>query len=156
MKFQREAVLWFLARVAVGIVFAYAGFSKLVEPVENFRGALAEYKIFPYAWVSWIAVIVPWLEFLSGAFLILGFAVRFSAFVSAFLCFGFLTALSASKILYGSFPASCGCFGQGGLHLNAWQVILLDAADLILSLKLFALREHPFSLDSRLRHPNGI
>lgn len=138
---------WFGARIFLGLVFAYAGFSKLMEPVANFRGILAQYEVIPYSLVPMIALILPWFEFILGVFLILGYVPRLSAFLLTLFSFIFLMVLGSSKLLLGAIPISCGCFGEGGIHLSVRQVFLLDLADLVLGFQLFLRKNHPWSLE---------
>ena len=147
---KRDDWIWFAARLFIGLVFAYAGFSKLTEPIENFRGAIAEYQVLPYSWLPFIAAVVPWMEFFSGIFMMLGYAPKITSLVLAFLCFSFLMILGASDAwLEGS--KDCGCFGQGGLiHLSVRQVIALDFFNFLVSLKLFSLKNYPLSLEKWL------
>ena len=133
------------------MIFTYAGFSKLTEPVENFRGIIAQYEVIPYALVPFLAAVLPWMEFIFGVFLILGYAARVSALVLGLLSFGFLMVLGSSHVLLGSVPVSCGCFGEGGLHLTVRQIFILDIANTAIGFKLYSLKVHPFSLDSKLK-----
>ena len=143
--------IWFIARIFLGLVFAYSGFSKLMEPVENFRGIIAQYQVIPYFFVPAIAYIFPWLELIFGVFLLLGFAPRLSAFNLAFFSLCFLIIIGSSNILLGVTPMSCGCFGQGGIHLSVRQVFFLDVIDFAIGLKLFSMKDHLWSLDNLLK-----
>ena len=58
----------FLGRVCLGLVFAYSGFTKLMEPVENFQGGMAAYEIIPYVVIPFLARVIPWIEFVFGVF----------------------------------------------------------------------------------------
>ena len=144
---------WFVVRLFLGTVFAYSGFSKLMEPMENFRGIIAQYEVIPYVFVPAIALIFPWLELIFGIFLFLGYAPRVSALVLAFFSLSFLILLGSSKLLLGSFPVSCGCFGENGIHLTVRQVFLLDLFDMAIGLKLSQIKFHPLSLDSLFHGP---
>ncbi|MDD5218583.1 MAG: DoxX family membrane protein [Candidatus Omnitrophica bacterium] len=148
MKFILRAVP-VVARLSIGFIFAYSGFSKLLAPVENFRGALAAYEIFPSFTLPLIAQFFPWLELIFGVFLILGFASRWSALALAVFSLFFICSLSLSKIMTGVFPAECGCFGEG-IHLKGRQVILLDSAILVIGVILFRIKKHWASLDQWL------
>lgn len=146
---------WFYGRIFVGLVFAYAGFTKLSAPIENFRGVLTHYEIIPYAFVPWIAAILPWIEITAGSFMILGYAPRLSAVVLAGLCAGFLLVLGTSdELIKGA--QDCGCFGEGSLiRLSARQVFALDIFNFLLALKLYSIKNHPLSLDGRLSRKAG-
>ena len=60
-----------LIRVVVGGVFVYSGWHKLMAPIENFIAVLQGYQFLPSPLVSAVAFLVPWLEFIVGAFLLL-------------------------------------------------------------------------------------
>lgn len=150
MKFRDLA--WVAARIFVGFVLAYAGYSKLTEPIENFRGMLANYEVLPYALLQPVAAVTPWVELISGGFLILGYAPRWSSLAAAGLCLTFLLVLGSSDLFLNAGSKECGCFGQNGpIHLTLHQVFALDAVNFALSLRLFFLKEYPFSLDRFLR-----
>lgn len=143
-------VLFLASRVFVGFVFAYAGFAKLTEPIENLHGAMAQYQVIPYAWIPFISSILPWAEFLTGVFLILGYAPKIFSACAAFLCFSFLLVLGSSDALLNP-SVHCGCFGQNGIQMTAQQMFILDMVNLVLSLRLYTLPTHPWSLDSFLK-----
>lgn len=140
--------LWILARLFVGLVFAYAGWTKLIEPMENFRGVVAQYEVIPYIFVPAIALILPWLEFIFGIFLIVGYTTRLSALILALISLGFVLLITATFFKTGQFPSDCGCFGKGSLiHLTGWQVLLLDCANALLGLGIFKKGIHAWTLD---------
>jgi len=139
-------------RIFLGLVFAYSGLTKLIEPVENFRGAITSYQVIPYVLVPLIAMVIPWMEFLFGAFMILGYLPRLSAFVLALMSLSFIALIVFTTILHGKVPEDCGCFGEGALfHLSPLQVVFLDILNLAIGIKLFLKTTHPWSLDSLLK-----
>jgi len=141
----------FLGRIFVGLIFAYSGFTKLMEPVENFQGAMAAYEIIPYVLIPFLAHIIPWIEFFFGVFLILGYLPRISALVLATLSGSFILLILTTRIVTGALPADCGCFGEGSLiHLKPLQVVLMDICNAIIGIRLALLKDHPFSLSSAL------
>ena len=141
---------YFLARLWVGGIFAFAGFSKLIEPVENFRAALVQYAIFPYSWTLPLAAVVPWFELAFGLFLILGYAPRFSAWALATLALSFLIMLGLSYLKIGHLPTDCGCFGGSGLKLSGRELLMLDFLNFFLAMRLFFVKSHFLSLDAWL------
>ena len=116
----------FLGRMLVGLIFAYSGFTKLMEPVETFQGGMAAYEIIPYGVVPLLAHVIPWIEFLFGAFLIVGYLPRISALVLAVMSWSFILLILTTRVVTGALPADCGCFGEGSLiHLTPFQVLAL-------------------------------
>jgi len=142
--------IWFLTRVFVGIVFAYAGLSKLMEPVENFAAVLGNYDLIPAVLVSIFARIVPWLEWVLGGFLVLGYAPKHVARMMAGMTGIFLGVLVYS-FLTGGADSDCGCFGQSGLQLSKKQMFILDIVNFGILLRLSFLDKFSFSVDSLLR-----
>ncbi|MDP3920330.1 MAG: MauE/DoxX family redox-associated membrane protein [Candidatus Omnitrophota bacterium] len=142
--------LWFLARVFVGLVYAYAGFSKLMEPVENFRGAITQFEVLPMPIIPMVAHVLPWVELIVGIFLILGYAPRLSAAGLAVLSGMFLVVLGTSKFVVGSFGLTCGCFGERGIQLSFTQIFLLDIFDFCLAWGIYRRKDHLWSLGGLL------
>lgn len=140
--------IYFLGRIFIGLVFAYSGYTKLMEPIENFRGVMASYEIIPYAVIPILAPVIPWIEFVFGAFMILGFQSRASAFVLASMSFSFVVLILITRIVTGALPADCGCFGEGSIiHLTPMQVLFLDIFNTVMGIRLALYRNHLFSVD---------
>jgi uncharacterized membrane protein YphA (DoxX/SURF4 family) len=142
----------FFGRIFLGLVFAYSGFTKLMEPVENFQGGMAAYEVIPYVLIPFLARVIPWIEFLFGAFLILGYLPRLSALVLAAMSSSFVLLIVATRLVTGALPADCGCFGEGSLiHLKPMQVLLMDICNTVIGIRLASLKIHPLSLASILK-----
>ena len=142
----------FLGRIFLGLVFAYSGYTKLIEPVENFRGAMAAYEIIPYLVIPFLAHVIPWVEFVFGVFLLLGYLSRVSALVLAGLSASFVLLILITRIATGALPADCGCFGEGSfIHLKPMQVVFMDLCNTAIGILLAFFKDPPFSLDALLR-----
>lgn len=142
-------LFWLAVRLAIGSIFAYAGFMKLIEPVENFEAAISDYNLFPPSIIPAIARTVPWIELIGGTFLFLGYLPQHSAAVIGSLSLSFAIILAIS-ILGGEGAESCGCFGESGIKLTSNQMFVLDTLACAGSLKLFARKAFPLSLHTRL------
>ena len=147
---KQEKFLFFAARLFLGGIYIYAGFIKLVEPIENFRGAIASYELLPESLIALVSYVLPWIELVFGFFLILGYLAQLSALILSVVSIAFVILMGISYKLHGHLPASCGCFGAGGFHLSPNLVIFLDLFNCLLGLKLFFTKNHPLSLDARL------
>ncbi len=149
---KRDQFFWIAVRVFIGFVFAYAGFSKLIEPVENFRGTIVEFDVFPYAWVNVIAHVIPWMELIFGTFLLLGYLPRWSAAGVCLLSLGLMIVLASSDVLIHSGSKVCGCFGQNSLiRLTVRQMFVFDIFSFLIALKLASKKSFPWSLHSVLK-----
>ena len=145
---EKNYKVLFLGRLILGLIFAYSGFTKLMEPVENFRGAMAAYDLIPYVVIPLLAHVIPWVEFLFGVFLIVGYLPRLSALVLAFMSSSFVVLILGTWLIKGSLPADCGCFGEGSLiHLKPYQVLVMDLCNVFIGIRLALFQNHPFSID---------
>src|SRR5512135_1360617 len=111
MKREMENILHVAVRVALGLVFVYAGILKIIDPVA-FAGSVAAYKILPYGLNYLVAAILPWVEVICGALLVAGYRVRAAACIIIAMNLVFMVAL-ASTIVRG-LDIDCGCFRRGG------------------------------------------
>ncbi|MGD9207999.1 MAG: MauE/DoxX family redox-associated membrane protein, partial [Syntrophobacterales bacterium] len=58
-------------RIVLGSVFIYASFDKIRHP-DLFAEAVYNYQLLPDVTVNLAAILLPWLELLSGSLLVLG------------------------------------------------------------------------------------
>ncbi|KAF0126621.1 MAG: DoxX family protein [Elusimicrobia bacterium] len=99
-------------RVALGFIFAWAGFLKAVAPAEEFAYAIETYKVFPAWMVTLSALTVPWAEIYLGLLLAAGlFTLPAAALTGAMIVF--FQVLLAQAMVRGLPITSCGCFGTG-------------------------------------------
>lgn len=140
---------WVILRILIGFIFAYAGFMKLVEPIENFQAAIADLNLIPSQLVPWIARIVPWIELIGGTFLLLGYLPKQSSATISSLSLSFAFLLGAS-VLAGKGMKACGCFGESGIKLTTNQMFVLDLLVCMSCLKLYLRNIFPLSLHSWL------
>lgn len=144
-----------LFRIILGIIFTVAGLAKISDTA-RFLLTLREFQLFPEAIIRFLAVYLPWLEFVLGLFLILGLLYRTSALMLAFLNATFTLAI-LSVILRG-LEIDCGCFG-----LLADMLKLPDMADakavirnvlfIGMCLYVFKAKTSLFSLESYIKKP---
>ena len=146
---------WVVLRIFVGFVLAYAGFSKLLEPAINFEASLMRYGVFPPAWIPFLSQIVPWLEWILGCFFILGYRLRLTAFGICFLSLSFLVTLGSSRLFLSAGDSPCGCFGAHGLRFTLQQVFLLDLFNFAVALRIYFMKDMPFTLYTLLVKPTG-
>jgi putative oxidoreductase len=114
-------------RVVVGVSFLYASMSKIPYPAQ-FVEATASYRLVPYWLLNPGAVFLPWIEFVCGLFLIIGFASRATT-----VCIGLLLIMFNTMVLinmYWGAPISCGCYDTVGEPIG-WKKIFENMLMLI-------------------------
>ena len=111
-------ILLMIGRVALGLVFLVAAYTKL-----HFNGswhfgdyhfffamAIDSYNMLPLWAVEWMARVLPILEAGLGALLILGLGLRWVASITSALLLIFIGAMTRALILH--IQIKCGCFGN--------------------------------------------
>jgi uncharacterized membrane protein YphA (DoxX/SURF4 family) len=121
-------IRWFL-----GIIFVYASFHKIAEP-DAFAKIIYGYDLFPKFSINLIAIIIPFLELISGAALLAGVCPRSAVLIINGMLFGFIIALSVNLIRGHEFD--CGCFSFGETS-SASQLLVRDILYFILGLYVF-------------------
>lgn len=150
----------FLFRLLVGVLFIYAAYEKIVNPYSFFR-SIQEYNLLPMFLVPLAAVVLPWLEMLTGIFLVLGAFYRASGFIILCLMIIFEAAIIVNLIR--GVDMDCGC----GLPLDflgvseklSWTTVLRDSVFIIMALEITFFSRPKLALDSwfanrRLKKPS--
>ena len=78
MEFLKNKYLQILLRLVLGGLFIYASYDKIINPAE-FAKAVKNYDMLPIALVNIPAIILPYLEFFTGLFLVIGIWKRGSS-----------------------------------------------------------------------------
>ena len=127
-----------LGRVALGLIFLYAAFSKLYfdgawhlgDYHFFFAMAIDSYKMLPLTVVEWMARILPWFELMLGVLLIIGVGLRWVGLITTALLLVFIGAMTRAKIL--GLEINCGCFGNNEKLGTA--TLIRDSSLLVLAL----------------------
>ena len=140
-----------VARLVLGAVWLYAGAAKLLDPAQSVA-AVRAYELLPGSLVQPVGQLLPVIEVVVGAMLVVGLLTRGAAVISAILFALFIIGIAS--VWARGMTIDCGCFGGGGYDPDAadkypWE-IARDAALLLLSLFLAWLPATRLSLDARL------
>jgi putative oxidoreductase len=99
----------FFIRILLGGLFVFAGATKVYDP-GAFAIELQRYQAVPWTIGALLALYLPWLEMLAGAFLLFRKIEWGPLLIITLLLFIFTVAL-ASAMLRG-LNIDCGCFGK--------------------------------------------
>jgi uncharacterized membrane protein YphA (DoxX/SURF4 family) len=137
------------ARLVTGGVWIVAGLLKLPDPAGSVR-AVRAYDLLPESVVPTVGHVLPVLEIVVGACLVLGLLTRTMATVSALLFVAFIIGISSAWAR--GLQIDCGCFGGGGQVAGASSKypaeIARDVGLLLASLWLVVRPRSRWSLDS--------
>ena len=150
---RRDAIAQFLAtgkgrflllagRLFLGAVFVYAAYSKLHfdgrwhlgDYQFFFAMGINSYDMYPLWFVQWAAKIVPWIELVLGALMIVGIGLRWIASAVTVLLLVFMVMLTRAAILH--LEINCGCFGYGAQKPS--DELIRDSGFLFLALAVTA------------------
>ena len=137
------------ARLVAGGVWIVAGLLKLPDPAESVR-AVRAYDLLPESVVPTVGHVLPLVEVVVGACLVLGLLTRSMGVVSALLFVAFIIGISSAWAR--GLEIDCGCFGGGGQVAGASSKypaeIARDVGLLLASLWLVVRPRTRWSLDS--------
>jgi len=143
---------WLAIRVqlALGVFFVAAALPKIVDP-PSFAHMVYNYRIMPGGAVNLMALVMPWIELLSGLALILGIWNGTARTIIAAMLFVFILAISFN-LIRGN-PIDCGCFDVSAANKTTAEryadmrfVILRDIGMLLMAGQLW-LASHQLKND---------
>lgn len=94
-------------RIVLGSLLVYASLDKMSNSGE-FLKIIHNYKLLPIQLENPLAIFLPWLEFLTGIFIISGKWLKASWLLYSVMLVVFIFALSQAQIR--GLDISCGCF----------------------------------------------
>jgi uncharacterized membrane protein YphA (DoxX/SURF4 family) len=120
----RRIIIW-LGRLVLGVIFIYAGYSKLFFPnkmfwpfvmlkfsvlanLSNFAVQVESYKLLSAAGVNFVSHTLPFAEIILGALLLIGRGVRIWGTLVTLIMLGFVTVVTRAYLLH--MDINCGCF----------------------------------------------
>lgn len=123
------------ARIALGIVFIYASYDKILHPAA-FAKVIYNYRILPDELINLSAIFLPWLELIIGSLLIIGIGLPGSVFISNILLIIFFCALMYNRAR--GLDISCGCFSTvEGEAPESNLYLLRDFSLIVIAVYLF-------------------
>lgn len=108
-KITSDRRLELLARWILGVTFVYASFHKIIAPAA-FAKIIYGYGLFPGVTVNLIAVVLPFVELISGLALLTGLYPRAASLIIMVLLLSFIVAISIN--LVRGYEFNCGCFNS--------------------------------------------
>lgn len=113
--------LLLISRILLAFVFIFAGIEKIADPA-GFSDSIDNYRLLPLFSVNIFAIILPWIEFIAGLFLLFGIKVRENSFIISVLLGIFIIAIFIS--LLRGLNIDCGCFGTvNGSKVGVYKIV---------------------------------
>ena len=142
MNFFKGPVV-LICRLILGAVFIYASLDKIMNP-DDFAKAIGNYHVLPLGLENLLALVLPWIEMLTGLCLIIGVMVDGATILIILMNIVFIFAIS--QALARGISIECGCFSvssEGGDSIGL-QTILRDIGYLLLAYVVYYRQERKF------------
>jgi uncharacterized membrane protein YphA (DoxX/SURF4 family) len=152
-KFIAHPYTALIGRILLGGIFIYASLSKILNP-DQFAQAVMNYRIVPLVSVNLFAIVLPWLELVSGIFLLVGLFSGGSIAMITLLMALFLGAIG-SALLRG-LDISCGCFSTDGVYKITILYFIRDLLLFALALQVLFYDRGILSVDTFLRKRRAV
>jgi uncharacterized membrane protein YphA (DoxX/SURF4 family) len=113
IKILSNKWLILMIRLILGITFIWASIDKIANP-GGFALSIYNYRMLPHETINLMAILMPWLELVTGILIIVGVFMRGSALWIGLMLLVFIVALSSA--LARGLDIDCGCFSVEGGH----------------------------------------
>lgn len=125
-----------LLALVFGGVFVYAGVLKLRDP-GLFLIDIRSFDMLPDPYAAWLALVLPWIEILSGLAVITGFFRKGGLLLLNLALVAFFIAIGIAKSR--GLSIQCGCFGGHDSASNYLELFVRDGVLLLTGLILLWL-----------------
>jgi uncharacterized membrane protein YphA (DoxX/SURF4 family) len=122
-------------RIILGGLFVYASMDKMANP-ELFLKAIHNYRLLPVQLENPLAIFLPWMEFLTGIFIIVnkwqkGAWLLYNIFLVVFI-------IALSQALVRGLDISCGCFSvKPSSTSEVWLRVIEDIVMLFFAFNFY-------------------
>ncbi len=127
------------ARWILGLTFIYASFHKIASPAD-FAKIVYGYDLFPALFINLIAVIIPFLELITGLALVFGCYPRSAAIIVNGMLMAYIIVVTINLIRGHEFD--CGCFAsvQTGYTSSPEVTLVRNIIYFLLGLQIILFR----------------
>jgi uncharacterized membrane protein YphA (DoxX/SURF4 family) len=138
------------SRLVLALLFILSGSEKLMAPPEEFMQVIKGYQILAPPFLRPAALLLPWLELLSGVFLLVGLFYQISVRAVGALLILF-TAAIGSALLRGISMEDCGCLKSLGFRESVPVALARNLILLLFWLNLLFDRKPKWTVDHWLQ-----
>lgn len=138
LRSRRSFALFAIAaRWIVALVFGFAAYPKLLDPV-MFARDIDNYRMLPDAWIGPLAIGLPPLEVVVTLALVTGIHARGAAVVTAGMLGAFIVGMV--QAIARGIDLDCGCFGHFVEAQVSWWTVARNATLIALLIPTWLVR----------------
>ena len=123
-----------ILRIILGSLFLFAAASKMAEP-GPFAKEIANYRIMPDFFINFMAITLPWIEFICALFIITGIRLKSSSFIIGCLLLIFTTAIIIA--MFKGLNINCGCHTKVMAAQVGWKKLFENTGLFLAALIIF-------------------
>jgi len=127
------AIRWIL-----GLTFAAASIHKIAAPAE-FAKIIYGYGLFPHISINLIAIVLPFVELVTGLSLLFNFRSKAAATLIGIMLIGFILAISVNMARGHTFECGCFSFGSKNPLTETKYLLVRDIFFLMLCITLLRI-----------------
>ena len=109
-----------IIRLYIALVFILSGLDK-INNLATFSDAIANYKLLPINIINIFAIIIPWIEVVAGAMLLLGIFIKENSII-IFTLLGVFTLAIFIAVITG-LNIDCGCKGSSDQQVSILKLV---------------------------------
>jgi putative oxidoreductase len=121
----------YVFRLVLGGVFLASALGKIADPA-GFARDIHNYHMLPLVAENVFALVLPWIELLTGLALVFNHAPKGATLLGGTLLVVFLIAIAQAVVR--NLDIDCGCFGTKDASQTGWLALLRDFGFLVLAL----------------------
>lgn len=133
-----------ISRVILGFVFIIAGIEKISDP-NSFAQNISNYRMLPIFSLNFVAIVLPWLEVISGILLIYGLSVKDNSAIIGGLLIIFNVMVFIAMIR--GLDIDCGCFGTSDGQKVGFLKLFENFGLILLSLHIIFFYKKSYTLE---------
>ncbi|MFA5512933.1 MAG: MauE/DoxX family redox-associated membrane protein [Candidatus Kapaibacterium sp.] len=143
-KIIENPYLLLIARLVLGFIFVSYGMGKISDP-GKFAEEISYYALMPEFTLNILAIILPWIELVTGLLILLGVRLKSGSFLAGALMLIF--SLAVIWAIAMGLDINCGCSSTNPQKVGLPK-LLENIGLLALSLLIFINPIRKFSLES--------
>ncbi len=145
-KILSNKYLHIILRILLAMVFIITGISKIVIPID-FAKNISNYDMLPNFLVNIVAIVLPWIELISGLMLLLGIRIKANTILMIIMLLIFNIAICTAMVR--GLDIDCGCYADITQQSVGFKKLLENFGLILIALLLYYFPNNHFNFESK-------